>query len=149
MFGICQLNSIKMETTKHYSLIPSAGESFSYAWQKIFGNAFLMLLVTVIITGLFNGPSAGLNWKMDGNHSFPFVFFFPLAFFGLAYAFMFLPVIKYGEQYIFLKAMRNEEVDLKFLFEGFRTQYLNIVLANLIVTALVMIGIHVQKQVFI
>ena len=36
--------------------------------------------------------------------------------------------------------MRDEEVDLKSLFEGFRTKYLNIVLANLIVFALVILG---------
>ncbi len=130
-----------METTKHYPLIPTAGGSFSYAWGKIFGNAFLMLLVAVIITGLFNGPNAGFNWKFD--HHFPLsgLFVMPFVLFGLAYGFLFLPVIKFGEKYIFLKAMRGEEADLKLLFEGFRTQYLNIVLANLIVTALVMIGV--------
>lgn len=36
--------------------------------------------------------------------------------------------------------MRDEDVDLKILFEGFKTKYLNIVLANLIVVALVIIG---------
>ena len=36
--------------------------------------------------------------------------------------------------------MRDEEVDIKLLFEGFKTKYLNIVLANLIVSALVIIG---------
>ncbi len=129
-----------METTKQQSLIPTAGGSFGYAWGKIFGNAFLMLLVAVIITGLLNGPVGGANWKMHDHFSFVSLFFLPFALFGLAYTFMFLPVIKFGEQYIFLKAMRNEEVDLKFLFEGFRKQYLNIVLANLIVTALFLIG---------
>ncbi len=129
-----------METTKQYPLIPSAGGSFGFAWQKIFGKAFLMLLVAVIITGLLNGPVSGANWKMHDHFSFPSLFLLPFALFGMAYAFLFLPIIKYGEQYVFLKAMRDEEVDLKYLFEGFRTQYLNIVLANLIVTALFMIG---------
>ena len=41
---------------------------------------------------------------------------------------------------MFLKAMRDDEVDLKVLFEGFKNQYLNIVLANLIVVALTIIG---------
>ena len=53
---------------------------------------------------------------------------------------MLLPIIKFGENYLFLKAMRDEEVDIKLLFEGFKTKYLNIVLANLIVSALVIIG---------
>ena len=65
---------------------------------------------------------------------------FPLIIFGLAYNFMFLPIIKYGENYLFLTVMRDEDADLKLLFDGFKTKYLNIVLANLIVFALVMIG---------
>ncbi|MBK6284943.1 MAG: hypothetical protein IPF54_21960 [Draconibacterium sp.] len=58
----------------------------------------------------------------------------------MAYVFLFMPVIKYGEQYLFLKAMRDDEAEIKRLFEGFKNQYLNIILANLIVTALVIIG---------
>jgi len=126
----------------HYNLVPSAGGSFSFAWRKLFEKAFLPLLVAVIIVGLLNGPGAGVNWKMNGHHDFglPMLLIFPAVLFGLAYAFLFMPIIKYGENLLFLKAMRNEEADLKHLFEGFKTQYLNIVLANLIVTALVIIG---------
>jgi len=121
--------------------MPSVGGSFSFGWRKMFERAFLPLLVAVIIVGLLNGPSAGANWKWDGDGlPWPMVFFIPIALFGLAYAFLFMPIIKYGERYLFLKAMRDEEADLKLLFEGFKTQYLNIVLAHLIVTALTIIG---------
>jgi hypothetical protein len=130
-----------MESLNHFSLKPSAGGSFSFGWNKIFGKAFLPLLVAVIIVGILNGPSGGANWKMSGDHDFgPMLFLLPLALFGMAYAFLFMPVIKYGENYLFLKAIRDEEADLKILFEGFKTKYLNIVLANLIVFALVIIG---------
>lgn len=129
-----------MENMKYYDLVPSAGGSFSYAWRKMFEKAFLPLLLAVIIVGLLNGPGAGLNWKHDGHFGFPMLLLFPAILFGLAYTFLFMPIIKYGEQYLFLRAMRDEEADLKTLFEGFKTQYLNIVLANLIVFALVMIG---------
>jgi len=131
-----------MENMNYRNLVPSAGGSFSFAWRKIFEKAFLPLLLAVIIVGLLNGP-VGANWKIDGNHgfSFPMLFIFPAILFGLAYAFLFMPIIKYGEQYLFLKAMRDEEAEIKTLFEGFKTQYLNIVLANLIVTALVIIGL--------
>ena len=129
-----------MENLKHYNLKPSAGGSFSFAWRKIFEKAFLPLLVTVIIVGLLNGPM-GATWKMDEHSGFHVpLFFFPLAMLGLAYAFLFIPVIKYGENLIFLKAMRDEEVDLKDLFDGFKTKYLNIVVANLIVAAFAIIG---------
>ncbi len=129
-----------MENEKYFNLVPSIGGSFGYAWRKMFGKAFLFLLVTVIIVGLLNGPSAGANMKFDGDFNFPLILLFPMILFGLAYSFLFLPIIKFGEKYLFLKAMRDEEVDLKIIFEGFKTKYLNIVLANLIVTALVILG---------
>ena len=129
-----------MENEKYFNLVPSIGGSFGFAWRKMFGKAFLFLLVTVIIVGLLNGPSAGANIKFDGDSNFPLILLFPMILFGLAYSFLFLPIIKFGENYLFLKAMRDEEVDLKVLFEGFKTKYLNIILANLIVTALVIIG---------
>jgi hypothetical protein len=131
-----------METMRYYDLVPSAGGSYSYAWRKIFEKAFLPLLLAVIIVGLLNGPGAGFNWKMDGDFKFgfPMMLLFPVILFGLAYSFLFLPIIKYGENLLFIKAMRNEEADIKTLFDGFKTQYLNIVLANLIVAALVLIG---------
>lgn len=130
-----------METMKYFELTPSIGGSFSYGWSKMYEKAFLPLLLAVIIVGLLNGPSAGVNWKMDGDFNFGFpMMLFPVILIGLAYSFLFLPIIKYGENLLFIKAMRDEEADIKYLFEGFKTRYLNIVLANLIVTALVMIG---------
>ncbi len=131
-----------MESNKYFNLVPSIGGSFGYSWRKMFEKAFLPLLLAVIIVGILNGPSAGANWKMDGdNFDFPFLFLFPVVIFGLAYTFMFKPVINYGEHFLFIKAMRDDEAEIKTLFEGFKTKYLNIVLANLIVTALVMLGV--------
>ena len=130
-----------MENQNYRTLTPSLGGSFSYAWSKIFGKAFLILLVTVIIAGLLDGPAASVKWNMDdGNFDWPMLFIFPAIIFGLAYTILFVPVIDYGLQYLFLNAMRDEEADIKLLFEGFRSKYLNIVLANLIVTALVVMG---------
>jgi uncharacterized membrane protein len=128
-----------MESENYFNLVPSAGGSFSYGWRKMFGKAFLPLFLTVIIIALLNGPSAGFKF---GEHDsmWPALLLLPLALFGLAYSFLFVPIISYGGDLIYLQAMRDEEVDLKTLFEGFRTKYLNIVLANLIVVALVMVG---------
>jgi len=129
-----------MENNRYFNLIPTGGGSFSYGWKKMFEKAFLPLLLAVIITGLLKGPMS-VNYKMDDFHLGPLLFLFPLVLFGLAYAFLFIPVIQYGEKFLFLKAMRDEETDLKTLFEGFRNNYLNIVLANLITVALVILGV--------
>lgn len=122
-----------------YSLQPSIGGSFSYGWSKMFDKAFLTLLVAVVIVGLLNGPM-GATWKTENNDWFNLLWFLPVALIGLAYAFLFKPVINYGERYLFLKAMREEETDLRLIFEGFKNKYTKIVLANLIVVALTIIG---------
>ena len=128
-----------MESEKYFNLVPSVGGSFSYGWRKMFDKAFLPLLLAVIIAGLLNGP-ATMSWKSDSETWFNLVWVLPVVLFGLAYGFLFLPVINYGEKFLFLNAMRENEADLKFLFEGFKTKYLKIVLANLIVIALTIIG---------
>ncbi len=127
-----------MENTNHFNLKPSVGGSFSSAWETIFGKHFLSLLLTVVILGLLNGPSYSM--KFEGHDFGPALLLLPLALFGLAYVFLFVPVLEYGKDFIFLKAIRNQETDLRILFEGFRNKYLNIVLANLIVFALVLMG---------
>ncbi len=124
---------------KYYNLHPSIGGSFSYGWRKIFDKAFVTLLLAVIIMGLLNGP-LGITWKTDNINWFNLFWGVPVALIGLAYGFLFKPVISYGERYLFLKAMREEETDLRLLFEGFRSKYLKIILANLIVIALAVIG---------
>ena len=129
-----------MESTKYFDLKPTAGGSFGFGWRKIFEKSFLPLLLAVIIVGIIDGPGIGLNFKNDSWPDWSFLFLLPLVLFGMAYSFLFVPIIKYGERLIFIKAIRDEEIDLKILFEGFRTQYLNIVLANLIVVALAIIG---------
>ncbi len=124
---------------KYYSLTPSIGGSFSYGWRKMFDKAFLPLLLAVVIAGLLNGPM-GMTWEADSNEWFNLFWIFPVALIGMAYGFLFKPVINYGERYLFLKAMRDEEAELKTLFEGFKSKYFKIVLANLIVVALAVIG---------
>ncbi|MCK3686060.1 DUF975 family protein [Maribellus sp. YY47] len=128
-----------MENEYYYNQVPSIGGSFSYGWRTMFGKSFLILFVAVIIMGLLNGPSAGLKFN-DHSSLFTGLILLPAALFGLAYAFLFLPVIKYGRDLMFLHAMRGEEAEIKTLFEGFRKNYLNIILANLIVLALVAVG---------
>ena len=129
-----------MVNDKYYNQVPSIGGSFSFAWRKIFDKSFLPLLLAVIIVGLLNGP-VGMNWKSEGDFGFNFVWVLPVILLGMAYGFLFLPIIKYGERYMFLQAMRDEYPDLKTLFEGFKKKYFNIVLANLIVVALIGLGI--------
>ncbi len=135
-----------MENNSINSVVPSVGGAFSFSWRKMFEKNFLTLLVVVIIVGILTGPE-GASFKFDGNHgwgNFNFVFgawFIILILIGLAWSFLVAPIFKFGEKLIFLQAMRDESLDLKTLFVGFKTKYVNIVLTNLILFALIGIGI--------
>jgi hypothetical protein len=124
----------KMKTKEVYTLTPSIGGSFSFAWKKMF-DKFIYLLVIIIITGLVQGPIQS-TYKADSFH----FWMIPVISLGIAWGLLLVPVIKYGEKYLFLKAMREEEIDIKDLFRGFSGQYINIILSNLITFALVALG---------
>jgi uncharacterized membrane protein len=50
-------------------------------------------------------------------------------------------VFRYGSRMMFVQAVRHEKPDFETLIKGFRENYLSIVLANLLVTALVALGL--------
>jgi uncharacterized membrane protein len=60
---------------------------------------------------------------------------------GLLYAFLAVPVFRYGSRLMFVQSVRQEKPDFETLIKGFRENYLSIVLANLLVTALIALGI--------
>ena len=123
-----------MKTKEIYSLTPSIGGSFSFAWSKMF-DKFVYLLVIIMISGIIQGPIQA-TYKADNFH----LWMIPLIGFGLMWGFLIAPAIKYGEKFVFLKAMREEEFEIRDLFNGFSGMYGNIILTNLIVFALVVLG---------
>jgi uncharacterized membrane protein len=147
----------RMETTNDYKFFPSFGDSFGTGW-KVMMNNFLRLLLVVFVLAILTGPMKGLNFKLDSS-DFDKLFrhwdgnweqIFGMASLGalavfigliaLAYVFLALPVVKYGGKMIFLEAVRNVKPDFEWLIRGFWTNYLNIILANLLVVALVVLG---------
>jgi uncharacterized membrane protein len=128
-----------MDNNNYFNLIPSIGGSFSYGFRKLFGSAFLILLLAVVISGLLNGP-VSINWRSAESRWLDFAWAIPSVSFSLLYGLFFISIIRYGERFLFLKAVRDEDVDLKYLFEGFRGKYGKIVLANLIVAMLTIVG---------
>jgi hypothetical protein len=66
------------------------------------------------------------------------------AFFGLLamlYSFLVKPVFEYGGNMIFVQAVRKTKPDFEYLIKGFMENYLHIILANLLVFALVVLGL--------
>jgi len=141
-----------METIRQEKRTPSFGNSFNQGWD-VMKKYFLILFLVVLVMGFIMGPTQAFRWNLDPSHhghwdwNFPdigmialgmFTIIFGL--FALAYAFLIIPVFKYGAKMMFLQAVRDERPDFNMLIKGFRENYLGIVLANLLATALVMLG---------
>jgi uncharacterized membrane protein len=145
-----------METKRTYRLFPTFGTSFNTGW-KVMADNFLRLLLVVLILGIIASPMTGLkaHWNFNPGHFHHMPFnvddFFRFGAFGVAaaflgllgmmYYFLLLPVFKYGGKMMFVQSVRQQTPDFEMLISGFRKNYLNIVLANLLVTALIGIGI--------
>ncbi len=129
-----------METIKYFHQ-PTISESLGNGWL-VMKKYFLLLLLVVIINGIVQGI-AKFDYKFDDPAKL--IPFAPLIGFailvGLAMFFMVQPIIRYGAKQLFLNAVRDVELDLKVLFIGFQRNYINIVLANLIVVLIVGVGL--------
>lgn len=151
-----------METNKEYMLKPGFGNSFGTGWQVMMNN-FLRLFLVVIIMGFIIGPFRFLEFKFDPSdfHGAPwnwnlnnqedFEHFIGLASLGMfaalfgllagLYVLLVVPVFEYGGKLIFVHAVRNIKPDFENFIRGFSENYLSIVLANLLVIALVVLGL--------
>ncbi len=146
-----------METTQQKKLTPTLGDSFDNGWKVMF-DYFLVLLLVVIIMGIIMSPTQifrieyhpnrhFLQWgpgNIDILRSGSLMAFGALALLlaltALVYSLMVVPVFRYGAKMMFVQAVRNIRPEFDMLVKGFRENYLYIVLANLLVTALIMLA---------
>jgi uncharacterized membrane protein len=68
-------------------------------------------------------------------------FLVPLVFFGMAYGIFVAGPIGYGTRWVFLKAVRGERVEIGDIFSVFQRNYWNAVVANIVVSVIVGLGI--------
>ena len=144
-----------METEKKtYMLKPTFGDSLGVGWNVMMDN-FLRLFLVVIIMGIIAAPMKVLQIRVDAFdlnfshwdwHDFIrlgtfgiFAAFYGLL--GLLYAFLVVPVFRYGSRMIYIQSVRQQKPEFEKLISGFSENYLPIVLANLLVTALVALGL--------
>jgi hypothetical protein len=116
--------------------------SYGYGWQqfkKYFLHVFLVGLVLAVAATPTNlGWRAG--WQPHDWQVGPTVDSVMLNALVSAYMLLVLPVIYYGAHMTYVRYMRDESADIRGIFSGFQANYLNIVLANLLVFAIVGIG---------
>jgi hypothetical protein len=148
-----------METNSDYNLVPGFGNSFSNGWRVMTDN-FLRLFLVILILVIVSAPFRMFHFHFDwsdlhrapwqwghewGHNIFRFgTFGIFAAFFGLLtmlYGFLVKPVFDYGGNMIFIQAVRKIKPDFEYLIKGFMENYLHIILANLLVFALVVLGL--------
>jgi hypothetical protein len=151
-----------METNNEYKLVPGFGNSFGTGW-RVMGDNFLRLFLVIIVLAIISGPLKmfKFNFNMSDINNLPwnlghdighnmrnmltlgslgiFAAFFILL--AMLYSFLIVPVFEYGGKMIFVQAVRKIKPDFELLIEGFLKNYLNIILANLLVFALVVMGL--------
>lgn len=109
--------------------------SYKYAWQQIW-KYFLYLFIITIVVGLLEAPLSAVQDSEWENTPGIILLQILIAAYGL----LFLPVVKYGGDLLYLRGMRNEKIEISELFDGFKNNYLNIILANLLTFAIIGIG---------
>lgn len=144
-----------MQTIEQKGLKPSFSNSFGHGWDTM-SKYFLVLLLVVILLGLVTTPGGfahfnfnpdDMNWEEKGfkdlfQPAFALlgVMAVILGILGLAYALLVVPVFEYGGDLMFVHAVRDIRPDFETFISGFKENYLHIVLANLLKSALVMLG---------
>ncbi|MDA2914300.1 zinc ribbon domain-containing protein [Acidobacteriia bacterium AH_259_A11_L15] len=110
------------------------GSSYGHGWRQLWKH-FLMLFLIGIIFVLISFASAMFNIGQQSGGAGAAV----LGILSLAYGIFLTNPIDYGVSFAFLKAARNDPLDIKDMFEAFHN-YWNAVLASLLVTVIIGLG---------
>jgi uncharacterized membrane protein len=111
--------------------------SFGYGWQQLW-KYFLHLFLIAVVVGVANVPAWGFI-PSPGPATFG-AGFVVLNLMSTVYALLVLPIVTFGGDWLYLRFMRDELANIADMFQGFKKNYLNIVLANLCVWAICGVG---------
>lgn len=109
--------------------------SYGYGWQQMWKH-FLYLFLVMIIVGIAESP-ASMARDSDTENSPGMIVLQILA---AVYWLFVYAVVKYGGDLMYLRAIRNQKVEISEMFDGFKKNYINIVLANLLTFAIIGLG---------
>jgi uncharacterized membrane protein len=117
------------------TLVPGVGSSYSNGWQQLKKYFLELLLITVV--GIVIGAPLGLfRVDIDAVGAGAVV----LGIFGFAYGLLLVDPVEYGVSFANLKSARGDKLEIKDMFEAFKN-YVNVVLANLLTGAIIIIGL--------
>ena len=109
--------------------------SYGYGWQQMWKH-FLYLFLVLIIVGIAESP-ASIVRDSDAENSPGMIILQILA---AVYWLLVFSVVKYGGNLMYLRAIRNEKFEISEMFDGFKKNYINIILANLLTFAIIGLG---------
>ncbi len=115
-------------------LAPTVGASYGNGWRQMW-KYFLELFLIGIVGFVIGIPSGTGGWELDVAAAFSV-----LGILGYIYTILIANPIDYGISFAYLKAARGDKPEIRDMFEAFRN-YWNAVLANLLVGAIVAVGL--------
>ena len=121
--------------TSEIILKTTAGSMYRFAWDRM-KKYFLDFFLITIILGFVLLPLL-MVWTFDGRHTPGGVL---LRMFSLAYWLLLWAPIHYGAMFVFYKAVKGDKFEFKDIFLVF-DNYLNVVLAHILVIGIVAIGV--------
>jgi len=112
----------------------TVGSSYGNGWRQLW-KYFLELFLILIIGFIIGIPASMGSWSQGAASGF-------LSFLGTVYTILIVWPVDYGVSFSYLKASRGDTLEIKNMFEAFQN-YWNAVLASLLVTVIVGIGLIV------
>ena len=114
-------------------LLPGVSSSYGNGWGKLWKYFLELFLIGII--GLVIGIPSGIGgWTRDAVGTVTI-----LGILGFIYSILVIGPTDYGVSFAYLKAARGDKLEIKNMFEAFRN-YWNAVLANVLVSVIVIIG---------
>ena len=113
---------------------PKVGACYKNGWHQLWKH-FLELFLIGLISLLIGLPSGMGGWFAD-----TIAVIAAISFFGFAYGILISGPVNFGVSFAYLKAARGDELKIKDMFHVFNN-YWNAVLASLLVSVIVFIGL--------
>ena len=125
----------KPESTQSSLVLkPTVEASYGNGWRQMWKH-FLELFLIGIVGFVIGIPSGMGGWEWEVAAAFSV-----LGIFGYIYTILIANPVDYGISFVYLKAARGEKPEIRDMFQAFHN-YWNAVLANLLVGAIVVVGL--------
>ncbi len=120
-----------------YNSEPGVGTSYNIGWDLLKNN-FVELLLLIVISMAVNIPVGitRVGAEAVGLGAGGVI----LGLMGIVIGLFIAAPIRYGVSWVFLKLIRGEDFDVADVFAGFKDNYINVILANLLTAAIVIAG---------